>query len=77
MGCDYYYDITYCELDPEEDNYFDYMTDDITRKSVHVGNRPFNYQSGDVYTSMIDDFMRSERDNVEFLLNNYRVKLPN
>lgn len=40
---------------------------------MHVGNRPFGSQSGDVYYSMNNDFMRSERETIEFLLELYPV----
>lgn len=73
MGCPYYYEITMCTTDPDEDNYAEYIQYDETRKAIHVGGRPFGTQSGDVYNSMIDDFMRSERANVEFLLDRYKV----
>ena len=45
------------------------------RKAIHVGSRPFGQQSSDVYYSMIDDFMRSERETLEFLLEHYKVIL--
>lgn len=73
MGCGYIYEFTMCATPAEEDNYEEYIQYDATRKAIHVGDRPFGAQSGDVYTSMIDDFMRSERDNIEFLLDRYQV----
>ena len=63
-----------CSTDPDENNYEEYIQYDDTRRAIHVGDRPFGTQSGDVYNSMIDDFMRSERENVEFLLDRYKVK---
>lgn len=30
-------------------------------------------QSGDVYMKMLDDFMRSQKDDIEFLLDRYRA----
>ena len=77
MGCYYYYDFTICNTPPEENNYADYVQYDETRLAIHVGDRPFGTQSGDVYNSMIDDFMRGERETLEFLLDNYRVILKN
>ena len=44
------------------------------RKAIHVGDLPFGAQSGDVYYSMNDDFMQSERETIEFLLEKYPVK---
>lgn len=41
--------------------------------ALHVGNIPFGAQSGSVYSTMIDDFMRSERETIEFLLERYQV----
>nr|AKO90273.1 cathepsin A4 [Tigriopus japonicus] len=73
MGCPYYYEITLCNTDPEEDNYEVYAQSDVVRKAIHAGDRPFGSQSGAVYNSMLDDFMRPERETVEFLLNNYKV----
>jgi hypothetical protein len=35
---------------------------------------PFGAQSSDVYYTMNDDFMRSERETIEFLLENYEVE---
>lgn len=74
MGCPYYYEITLCNTDPEEDNYEVYAQSDVVRKAIHAGDRPFGSQSGAVYNSMLDDFMRPERETVEFLLNNYKVR---
>ena len=44
-----------------------------TREAIHTGNLAFGQQSGDVYYSMLDVFMRSERETVEFLLERYPV----
>lgn len=74
MGCSYYYEFTMCDTDPEEQNYDEYAQLDQNRLAIHVGDRPFGTQSGDVYQAFIDqDFMRSERDTIEFLLDNYKV----
>jgi hypothetical protein len=51
-----------------------YEIDD--RKAIHVGTIPFGYQSGEVYYSMNNDFMRSERETIEFLLELYPVSFP-
>ena len=71
MGCNYYYEITQCEGSPEEDNYSTYVQRSETRKAIHVGSNRFGYQN--VYGSMVNDFMRPERENVEFLLDRYKV----
>ena len=71
MGCGYYYEITQCNGSPEEDNYSTFVQRDETRKAIHVGDRRFGYQN--VYQSMLDDFMRPERENVEFLFDRYKV----
>eukprot|EP00095_Tigriopus_kingsejongensis_P005174 maker-scaffold237_size242172-snap-gene-1.29 protein:Tk05174 transcript:maker-scaffold237_size242172-snap-gene-1.29-mRNA-1 annotation:"serine carboxypeptidase" len=73
MGCPYYYEITLCNTDPEEDNYELYVQSDAVRKAIHVGDRSFGSQSGDVYNTMLDDFMRPERENIEFILEHYKV----
>jgi hypothetical protein len=46
----------------------------LLRKAIHVGDLPFGAQSSDVYYTMNDDFMRSERETIEFLLENYEVE---
>jgi len=77
MGCPYYYDTRICEFPPEEDNYAIYLQYDTTRKAIHVGDLCFNCQSGAVYNSMLDDFMRSQRDDVEYLMDRYDVLIYN
>jgi len=72
-GCFDDYEINLCREPAERANYDDFLNFQSTRKAIHVGNRPFGSQSGAVYNSMRDDFMRSERDILEFLLDNYRV----
>merc|ERR1712226_272130 len=72
-GCYDSYEINLCTEPAERGNFDDFVNLQSTRKAIHVGNRPFGQQSGDVYNSMIDDFMRSERDILEFLLDNYKV----
>ena len=77
MGCPYYYDTRICTFPPEEDNYADYVQYDTTRKAIHVGDLCFNCQSSDVYYAMLDDFMRSQRDDVEYLLDRYSTLIYN
>lgn len=77
MGCYYYYGIDICDTPREEDNYEDFVTLATTRKAIHVGDLPFGAQSGDVYYSMNDDFMQSERETIEFLLEKYPVLIYN
>ena len=77
MGCSYPYDTRICESPPEEKNYAIYLQYDTTRKAIHVGDLCFNCQSRDVYKSMLDDFMRSQRDDVEYLLDRYNVLIYN
>ena len=74
MGCYYYYGIDICDVPREEDNYEDFATLTTTRKAIHVGSLPFGAQSSAVYSSMNDDFMRSERETIEFLLEKYEVE---
>lgn len=73
MGCFYYYGFTICDTPLEEDNYEDFLRLPTTRKAIHTGNLHFGEQSGQVYYSMLDVFMRSERETVEFLLERYPV----
>lgn len=72
MGCYYPYDITFCDSPPEEDNYEIFMQRPDVRKALHVGDRPFGVQN--VYGSMVNDFMRPERETIEFLLDRYKVQ---
>ena len=44
----------------------------IFRRALHVGNLEFP-NSGDVYFSMINDFMNDGRDDIMFCLENYRT----
>ena len=77
MGCPYYYGLPICEVPLEEDNYETFLRKASTREAIHTGNRPFGSQSGDVYYSMLDVFMASERETVEFLLERYPVLIYN
>ena len=45
------------------------------REAIHTGNLQFGSQSGQVYYSMLDVFMKSERETVEFLLERYPVSV--
>jgi len=72
MGCPYYYNIAICDLDPVEDNYEDFLNWESSRRALHVGNLEFP-NSGDVYFSMINDFMNDGRDDITFCLENYRT----
>ena len=74
MGCDYYYGVDICRTPAEEDNYEIFLRLPSTREAIHTGNLPFGSQSGDVYYSMLDVFMASERETVEFLLERYPVR---
>lgn len=77
MGCPYYYGIDICDVPAEEDNYEDFARLPSTRAAIHVGNVFFGQDSGSVYYSMLDVFMASERETVEFLLERYPVLLYN
>merc|ERR1719216_780336 len=72
-GCFDSYEINLCREPAERKNYEDFLNLQSTRKAIHVGNRPFGEQSGAVYNSMIPDFMRSEKETLEFLLDRYKV----
>jgi len=73
MGCPYYYGIDICNTPLEEDNYETFLRLPSTREAIHTGNLQFGSQSGQVYYSMLDVFMKSERETVEFLLERYPV----
>lgn len=72
-GCEDYYEINLCQEPVERDNYDEFLNLQTTRKAIHVGDRPFGQQSNAVYDKMANDFMKSEKDVLEFLLDNYRV----
>ena len=48
------------------------LSSNYVRLAVHVGNAEFP-NSGNVYYSMIDDFMQSSIHDIEFLLERYKV----
>ena len=58
---------------PEDDNFEVYIQYESTRKAIHVGERPFGAQGNAVYRAMIEDFMKPQREDVEFLLERYKV----
>ena len=76
-GCDNDYEINLCSEPKERYYYEEFVNLKSTRKAIHVGNRPFDKQGGNVFESMSGDFMRSERETLEFLLENYRVLIYN
>ncbi len=77
MGCTYLYDSRQCHGHPEENNYADFVNGANNRKAIHVGDRPFGATDDDVYWKMHDDFMLTQADDLEFLLDNYRSLLYN
>jgi len=77
MGCYYYYGVDICDSPAEEDNYETFLRLPSTRQAIHTGNLQFGAQSGQVYRSMLDVFMRSERGTYEFLLERYPVLIYN
>jgi len=72
MDYSYYYEITQAEYDPTEDDYETFCNMESTRRALHVGNLEYP-NSGDVYFSMIYDFMRSSQHDIEFLLEHYKT----
>jgi len=72
MDYSYYYEITQAHFDPDEDDYETFCNLMSTRKALHVGNLEFP-NSGNVYRSMINDFMRSSQHDIEYLLEHYKV----
>jgi len=72
MEYSYYYEISQADYDPSEDDYETFCNLDSTREAIHVGNAEFP-NSGDVYFSMINDFMQSSIHDIEFLLEHYKV----
>lgn len=74
MSCSYAYDVTQCHEEAEEENYEIYANNDATRLAIHAGKRPFLAQGEAVYRSMTDDIFKSQKAELEFLLNNYWVR---
>jgi len=72
MEYSYYYEISQADYDPAEDNYEIFCNAESTREAIHVGNLEYP-NSGDVYYSMLDDFMRSSKEDIEFLLEQYKI----
>jgi len=72
MEYSYYYEITQADYDPSEDDYEIFCNLESTREALHVGTLEFP-NSGDVYFSMINDFMQSSIHDIEFLLEQYKV----
>ena len=77
MSCSNVYDVTQCHGEPEESNFEDYANNDATRLAIHVGETPFVALGEAVYRSMNGDIFRSQKSELEFLLDNYEVKLSN
>ena len=73
MGCPNPYDSRLCEDDPEEYNYEEYVELPSTRKAIHVGERPFGEQRDELEWKMRNDRMASQKAELEFLLDRYRV----
>jgi len=72
MDCGYYYNIAFCDFDPAEDNYVDFLNMESSRQALHVGNLEFP-NSGNVYGSMINVFMDDGREDIELCLENYKT----
>jgi len=72
MDYSYVYEITQSKIDPNEDDYMTFCNLESSRKALHVGNLEYP-NSGNVYYSMIDDFMRTSQHDIEFLLEHYKV----
>ena len=45
----------------------------MTKSAIHVGNRPFGTQGGDVFGAMATDFMSYGQANLEYILDRYKV----
>ena len=76
MGCPNPYDSRMCNDDPEEYNYEEYVKYPTTRKAIHVGNMPFGEQRDELEWKMRNDRMASQKAELEFLLDRYRVGIP-
>jgi len=72
MDYSYYYEITQSDYDPAEDDYEDFCNLQSTRQALHVGNVEYP-NSGNVYYSMINDFMQSSIHDIEYLLEKYKI----
>ena len=72
MDYEYIYELRQSEYDPTEDDYEDFCNMASTRQALHVGNLEYP-NSGDVYGSMLADFMHTSKHDIEYLLEKYRV----
>ena len=72
MSCEYMYDVRQCDQDPEEENYKKYADCNTTRLAIHVGDQPFD--DGDaIFYGFRDDLFGSQKAELEFLLDHYKV----
>lgn len=56
------------------ENYINYLSQNSTRKALHVGNQKFTESSRLVFTHMLNDIFNSTKSWIEELLNaNYRI----
>ncbi len=76
MGCSNTLNWTTCDEPPETQDYVDYVNLEATRSAIHVGDIQFG-DDGGVYTNLIEDFFKSEREHVEALLEEYPVMFYN
>ncbi len=76
MGCSYTLDWTTCDEPPETQDYADYVNLADTRSAIHVGDVQFG-DDGEVYNNLIGDIVKSQRETVEALLEEYPVMFYN
>lgn len=67
------YHLDACTDTDEKENFVQLSDHPKTRKALHVGKTPFVNENDDVYFAVRGDIMKSELENLEFLLERYRV----
>ncbi|KAI0226670.1 putative serine carboxypeptidase CPVL [Lamellibrachia satsuma] len=73
-GCTYYYNYMRCKMPKDQDYYSAYVSLPAVRKSIHVGDLPFN--SGEkVETFLVKDILQSVKPWLGETMDNYRVML--
>ena len=72
-ACYSFYHLDICTDTEENKNFIRLVNQPTTRQALHVGNTPFVNENDDVYAAVRGDIMKSELENLEFLLDKYRV----
>ncbi|XP_022205819.2 venom serine carboxypeptidase-like [Nilaparvata lugens] len=73
-----YFDYRNFTSDSTQDNYLiKYIDSDVARRFIHVGDKTFNLVNIKVEQYLQNDFMKSVRPDIEYLLSKYKVLIYN